>query len=199
MFAAFSFSAWSQENADVAQRLAQSSDNREALTQALLAYEDTLNTHCKKLDLEADVHIVVLRSIQLDKNGHVADGAWKETVLGAACGVKRLYNAFVDVHGGKPAFTYMLPGTSDADPELQQDTFASLPQVVPAAKSCSIEVLDTRLDGRHAQRLSNGLAGRWREKWEIRACQKLYTVSVLFIPDSSGTGVSISPKDVVRH
>jgi hypothetical protein len=170
-----------------------------ALQSSVLAYEDWLSTHCKSVDLDLHAHTIFLDEIKTSA-GQIEEGSWKATLRGTACGIPRTYNVMVRVHKGKPEFTYMMPGNSEADLELQQSTYANLPKVVPKGpRTCLIEVLDTKLDGAGSERLPNGMGSPWREKWEIRMCDKTYTVAIVFIPDKKGASINIRPEDVLPN
>lgn len=159
-------------------------------------YESRLSTHCEAIDLDnASRHAHVTLPLQVDASGYIVRGSWTERTDGVACGEKRRYSAVVVFFDGKPKIFPLWPGDSFADPILQQDAMVQVGAAITVAGggACPPEVLDTALP--HGIPKGKGLA--WEEKWTVRSCEQRYLVSVHFVLDATGTGINISPKDIV--
>jgi hypothetical protein len=187
---------------------AAASDYRDSIRKSVLEYEGSLSTHCKSVDLEFDsvaVRIRILMPLEMNDKDVPVSGRWKETVPGTACNEKRMYNVQVDVTKTGLHFTPTYPGTAQGNPELQHDTLKNIEMVLmilPGAKikrSCRADVLDTQLVGPAATFLDNGLLSPWNEAWDVRACGKLFTVPVKYIPDAKGTAISIGVTEIKAH
>jgi hypothetical protein len=171
---------------------------QEAVLKVYQGYESGLSTHCPKIDLDmATRHAKVYAPIQIDAEGHITNGVWVERANGVACGEKRHYSALVIFKEGKPELYSLLPGDSYATPLLQHDAMLQVASAVAAAgagTSCSPDVIDTALP--NGEPAHEGLP--WDEKWTVRGCGKLYLLTLHFVPDSTGTGINISPKETVN-
>jgi hypothetical protein len=198
LFAAASIGgAWMEQSFEetdaVVVKFSQTDEYATHVLESLMAYEDHLATHCKDVAFapHAQARVLGVRPVTLNKEGKIEDGSWKTILDGTACGLKKKYNVYVEFKKSEVTFTYMLPGSSNADLELQQDTLASLPKVLPVHDGCLIEVLDTKLVGAAGKRGADGIEERWRESWEVRTCKRTFTVPITFVPNASGTGANI--------
>ncbi len=180
------------------------SDYRGSIRKSVLDYENSLSTRCKTVDLEFDsASDRILIPIEMNDKGVPVSGSWRETVPGTACNEQRMYNVQVDATKKGLHFTPTYPGTAQGNPELQRDTLRNieLDLIVMSfvKKSCRAEVLDTKLVGPAARFSDNGLLSPWNEAWEVRACGKLFTVPVKFVPDATGTSISVGASDIQAH
>jgi len=181
-------------------------DYRDSIRKAVLEYEGSLVTHCKSVELDFDsvsVKIRILQPLELSDKGMPYSGIWKETVPGTSCNEKRAYNVQVNATKSGLHFTPTYPGTAQGDPELQRDTLKNIELVkvvMPGVKkSCRLEVLNTQLVGPEAKFLDNGRLSAWNEAWDVRACDKLFTVPVKYIPDATGTSISVGASEIQAH
>lgn len=182
-------------------------DYRESLRKSVLAYESTLETHCKNVELDFDSDKVrdrILALLEVDDKGVAVSGAWRESVPGTACNEKRIYNIQVDVTRLGQTFTPTFPGEAAGNPELQSDTLKNIEanfQIlrIPIKKSCHLTVVDTHLAGDASAVLPSGIMSPWKESWSIQTCGKVYTVPVTYTPDDRGTAISIGTSDIQPH
>lgn len=166
---------------------------------AAVEYEDTLRTHCKNIDFHGDSRTTILGNVKLDASGKIVDGRWQETASGSACGATRAYNVLVVERFGLLTFSYMYPGSSNAGPELQQQTVEALKHWIAAGSGCPLEVLDTHLEGNKSERQPDGSMSRWRESWEVRACDHAYTVPITYLPDPKGISIGLPQGKPIAH
>lgn len=179
---------------------------QDSIRKSALEYENSLSTHCKNVDLEFDspkVTLLILWPVEMNNKGVPTSGSWKETVPGTACSDKRMYNVQVDFTKKGPQFIPTYPGTAQGNPELQHDTLKNIDvdlMIMPGGKkSCHAEVLNTQLVGPKSTVLENGLLSPWNESWDVRACGKVFTVPVKFIPDAKGTSISVGISEIQAH
>lgn len=176
---------------------------QDSIRKSVLVYEDSLSTHCKNVELEFDsreVRLQILWPIDTNQKGEPVAGSWKENVPGTACDQHRMYNVQVDFTKKGPRFTPTYPGTAQGNPELQRDTLRNIEFVVSALagakKPCHGEVLNTTLVGAKAEVQDNGVMTPWTEAWDVRVCDKLYSVPVKYVPDGKGTAISVDTSGV---
>jgi len=175
-------------------------DYRSSIRESILAYENSLDTHCKDVALDfdsVDVRDRILAVLETDDKGTAVAGAWRESIPGAACNEKRKFTVQVVVTRQGLRFTTTFPGEADGDPELQHDTLKNIEMDLQilrlvTRKSCHLEVIDTHLVGERATLQDNGLLSQWKELWDVRACGTVYAVPITFIPDKSGTSISVA-------
>lgn len=171
---------------------------RDSIRKSVLAYEDTLDGHCKDVSLDFDSgRERILAPLEKDGAGRMTAGTWRETVPGTACNDKRSFNVEVDVTPKGLRFTPTFPGEAAGDPELQNDTLRNVDmdfQVlkISTRKSCHPQVLDTHAVGPASTPMPNGILSQWKESWDVRACGKVFTVPITFIPDDHGTSISVN-------
>jgi hypothetical protein len=163
---------------------------------ALVDYEATLPAHCPKIEFSGAAHTTLLGAVKFGGGGRITDGRWKETAEGHACGAQRLYNVLVVERYGVRTFAALAPGSTEASPELQQQTGAALKQ---ALDGCAPLVADTHLEGNKSHRQPDGSMSSWKETWEVHACEKDYTVPIVFIPDQSGISIALPKSKLAAH
>lgn len=177
---------------------------RNSIRESILAYEKRLDTHCKDVALDfdsVDVRDRILALVELDDKGRAFAGAWRETLPGTACDEKRRFTVQVEVTRQGLQFTTTFPGEADGNPELQEDTLKNIEmdfQILRfiTKRSCHLEVIDTHLVGERSTIQDNGLLSPWKESWDVRTCGKVYVVPIKFIPDKSGTSISVGLSDI---
>lgn len=176
-------------------QMIRSSDSyRQAVVATYQEYENSLSTHCAKIDLNMNTsEAKILAPFQTDAQGKILNGHWKEFTEGNACGEKRLYNASVTIKDGKPEVAPLFPGHSHARTVLQHDAVQYAAIGAGAGNGCMADVIDTALP---AGEPANDKAP-WVEKWTVRACGKKSLVTMHFAPDATGTTITVSPKESV--
>ena len=143
----------------------------------------------------------ILVPLQFDAAGQLTGGAWKEQIRESGCGGDRLLNAAtIATAGGGLETRPLLPGTTIADPELQQDSVryaaGAIGGMPPGCDQGA--VTDTRFvgaDGQPPGALPTPLdpPRPWTEIWTLQACAKRAQVEMHFKPDATGTDIHASP------
>jgi hypothetical protein len=179
-------------------------DYRASIRKSVLAYESTLDSHCKDVVLDFDsAKDMILTAVERDVEGGAIAGTWRETIPGTACNEKRMYNVDVNETPQGLRFTPTFPGDAAGDPELQSDTLNNIERNfrilgISKKKSCRVQVLDTHLVGAASQPLPSGLQSPWRESWDVRTCGIQYAVPITFTPDADGTTITVHTTDIKR-
>lgn len=177
-------------------------DYRASIRNSVLAYENSLDAHCKDVVLDFDsAKYMILTAVRRDVEGEAVEGTWRETIPGTACSEKRMYNVDVNETPQGLRFTPTFPGDAAGDPELQSDTLNNIEKNLrilrlSKKKSCRAQVLDTHLVGPATQLLPSGLQSSWRESWDVRTCGILYAVPITFTPDADGTTITVHIRDI---
>ncbi len=177
---------------------------RDSIQKSILAYEAGLDIRCKEVVVDfasADVRDRILALVEVDDKGVAIAGAWRETLPGTACNEHRRFTVQVEVAGQGLRFTATFPGEADGDPELQRDTLKNIEMDLQilrfvTKKSCHAEVIDSHLVGERSTLQDNGLLSQWKESWDVRSCGKVYAVPITYIPDKSGTAISVGVSDI---
>ncbi|WP_369934792.1 hypothetical protein [Xanthomonas tesorieronis] len=169
---------------------------RHAVESVMQQYESSLRGKCPSIQADwnkATAHVALEPT--LDDQGRIVKAVWVDTVPGTACGQKRRYNAITIFNNGEPSVLPLFPGESESNPVLQRDTIPyvrnalAMKKVLP--KDCEIDVLETQLPGGHP-----AAKQPWDEQWRVDACGTQYLAKVRYIPDATGTTISIGPRDV---
>jgi hypothetical protein len=155
---------------------------------------------CDKIDV-ADDYLTYLTPITFDDNGTPASGTWKETVESKGCGQTRALNLFF-VAGPTEVMRFPgAPGSTRADPRLQQDSvrylLAGAAPYLP--KACDlIQLIDTVYVGVEGAPISGGKSAPWQEHWTVAGCNVGAQVTLHFIPDATGTTIDVRPAETKR-
>ncbi|WP_139120001.1 hypothetical protein [Xanthomonas graminis] len=169
---------------------------RHAVESVMQQYESSLRTKCASIQPDWDkASAHVAEEPTLDDQGRIVKAIWVDTVPGTACGQQRRYNAITIFNDGEPNVLPLFPGESESNPLLQRDTVPYVASALTAQgvlpKDCRIDVLETQLPDGHPPKHEP-----WDERWRADACGKQYWAKVRYIPDATGTTISVSPKDV---
>jgi hypothetical protein len=176
-------------------RIIQDGANRQAVIEAAREQNGQLPDACDSATY-AETSSTVLSPPQIDGTGKLIGGQWLQHVIATGCGTRRQLNILTSAqHDGALLRTALLPGTTIADPLLQQD--AILSAMVQAhrlisANCAQTRVFETRFVEFEGTPLSTvqGLAVRpWREDWRVEGCGKRAVVPVHFAPDPTGTTI----------
>jgi hypothetical protein len=176
------------------QMIRSSNSYRQAVVATYQDFESALSTHCAKIDINMNTsEAKMLGPLQADAQGHIVNGQWKEFTEGVACGEKRLYNAMVTIKDGKTEVAPLFPGHSHAGVILQHGAVQYASIGAGAGGGCVTDVIDTSLpEGEPSDSKSP-----WVEKWTVRACGKKSVVTMHFVPDATGTTITVNPKETV--
>ena len=176
-------------------------EHRAALLQAAHAVDGPGIPICPAANYTSTGEIGLLSPIQTNADGKVTAGAWRESIRESGCGTTRLLNMLTKVQPDGTLQTQpLLPGTTIADPQLQQDSvqYAAAGMGEMPSGCDQGGVLNTRfvgLDGRPpGTRPTPGTPPRpWTEVWTLIACSKQADVTMHFTPDATGTDVRADP------
>lgn len=165
--------------------------------------QESSRGYCPGMKLRS-VDLMVAQGPQMDANGQIVAGAFRETWMGLNCG---------DAHPRLNVWTVVQPnrapdvflsynGTSIADPRLQRDGY---PMAMVSAShrvpNCTrMEVADTNFEAYEGSPMpaSGGRRIRpWREAWLMLGCGHAVKVVMHFIPDSTGTSAASHPEESV--
>lgn len=159
------------------------------------------NNPCPSASFVVDDHPVTLQPLELDDNAQLIAGMWKQSVAMEGCGAKHTLNVWGSVdkatHGMK--LQPILPGVTLADPLLQRD---AIPYAVTAVRSrqktCDTGyVYDTRFVSLAGTALPGAKGPPWDEVWTLIYCDIKAEVTLHFIPDSTGTTISVRGSETV--
>lgn len=144
----------------------------------------------------------VLSPPLIDGTGKLVEGAWLQRIIASGCGTHRQLNILTFAqHDGALRRTALLPGTTIADPLLQQDAIQSAlvqaHRLIPPA-CLQARVFETRFvefEGTPSSTVHGQVVRPWREDWRVEGCGKRVVVPVHFVPDPTGT--TILAKDAI--
>lgn len=142
----------------------------------------------------------IYQPLKFDSTGKVIAGAWKQTVLEHGCGEDRVLNVVVmfDASTNGLKAVPLLPGTTRADPILQNDAviYASMAAATPDDKACETTyIANTEFLHEIGEPLEGAKGKPWDELWLLVSCGKKAQVTMHFIPDKTGTTINASPTE----
>ena len=176
-------------------------DHITALQRAARAVDPPGSPPCPTASYTTTGEVGVLDPLRTDDKGQVTGGAIKESIRETGCGMDRQLNALTVVQAdGSLQTQALLPGSTIADPQLQQD---SVPYAAGAMGQMPAGceqggVVNTRyigLDGKPpGTRPAPGSTPQpWSEVWTLQACAKRADVTIHFKPDQTGTEIRADP------
>ncbi len=135
----------------------------------------------------------------VDTNGTLTSGLLKEPFLVTGCGKQRVENVLTLSDKGQVKSVAGMPGTTVADPVLVHDTFqyAVMGASSKIGQCKNIRFIDSYFDALEgspnprAKSQRNGGRG-WRETWTMNACGKIVDTVIHYIPDETGTAISVA-------
>lgn len=152
--------------------------------------------YCPSMKLRS-VYLLVAQGPEMDANGAIVGGAFRESWMGMNCGdAHPRLNVWTVVQPNQPPSVFLsYNGTSNADPQLQHDGYRmALASANAKVPNCArMEVADTHFETYEGSPVpaSGGRNVRpWREAWLMVGCQHAVKVVVHFVPDSSGTSTA---------
>jgi hypothetical protein len=164
-----------------------------------------LQNPCADAHFSIEKKLVPYKPLSFDGSGIVASGSWKQIVAENGCGASRILNVMVMVQSaGKLAVIPLLPGSTHAEPLLQQDAAKYAVQAlatVPGGRepNCTVGyVADTEFVGQEGQALPGAKGPAWKELWTLQSCTQKMLVPMRFIPDSTGTSISAGPNKAIQ-
>ena len=167
---------------------------------------DVLQT-CPDLKSSAS-RIAVTQPVTFGQDGRMHSGAWWERFPVSGCGNDTVLNIYFAVTpDSKINTTTGNPGTTRADLFLQHDALQYAYQAAGAqAKDCShFDVKDTRFEGYGLHQPPTPDPGRsdrfrpWWETWTVVGCDHSYDVPINFMPDKTGTTISVPLGDTIER
>lgn len=159
--------------------------------------------YCPSMKLRS-VYLLVAQGPDVDANGAIVGGAFRESWMGMNCGdAHPRLNVWTVVQANQaPSVFLSYNGTSIADPRLQRDGYrTALVSAGAKVPNCArMEVADTHFDAYEGSPMpaSGGRNVRpWCEAWLMVGCEHAVKVVMHFIPDSSGTTTASHPNESV--
>ena len=176
---------------------------RNALFAAAKRQNDSLPTSCPEATFRLENNVVFMQAAHFDANGNPTVGAWVLRLDTEGCPHSVRLNLLTMVQPGQGArLLSLLPGSTRAEPALQRDAlpFAGNGTVALRPKDCTaIRVIDTEFNGFEGTPLANAKPGRdprpWKETWTVVACEVRIAVVIRFIPDATGTTISVKANE----
>jgi hypothetical protein len=143
--------------------------------------------------------------VTFDSTGKLVSGAWKQVVDEQGCGSKRVLNVLVWAQAANGLSVMpLLPGGTRADVALQKDAvkyaFQAL-ATVPGGReaNCQVDyVADTEFLQQEEATAPGGKGPAWQELWTLASCTQKMLVPVHFIPDATGTSISVGPNTAIK-
>ncbi len=144
--------------------------------------------------------IRVMKPVSFARNGRPVDGAWKQSLLQAACRGGTILNFLFTANADQSMRTLILvPGDGIAEPQLQVQAFrAAVASVQGASATCqAFHVLNTKFEAfDHSKAPGPDPAPGdkaeipWRETWTLGGCGAAWDVPLLFTPEGALTQVA---------
>ncbi len=163
-------------------------DRKPAIEQNLREQIERRPIECKDIGFGTGWSLAIFLAPVFDADGRLESGVWREGYDVTVCGVKRQLNIVFIAKDGVLKMAAGLPGSSIADPILQNDASAAFYgkrgncEQYFAFDTKFIEFTGPALEAEPGQP-----SRAWREDWTLWACGKEIAVSYTFTPDASGT------------
>lgn len=164
-----------------------------------------LQNPCAEASFAVEKRFVPYQLASFDASGAMISGSWKQTVDERGCGVTRVLNVMVVAQAaGKLSVVPLLPGSTRADPLLQQDAVKYAVRALTTVSggrepNCTVGyVEDTQFLGEEGQALPAAKGPAWKELWTLESCTQQMLIPMRFIPDASGTSISAGPNTAIR-
>jgi len=164
-----------------------------------------LQNPCPAAQYSIEKIFIPYQSVTFDGTGKLVSGAWKQVVDEQGCGIKRVLNVLVWAQAANGLSVMpLLPGTTHADVALQKDAvkyaFQAL-ATVPGGREANCQVgyvADTEFLQQEEATAPGGKGPAWRELWTLASCAQKMLVPVHFIPDATGTSISVGPNTAIK-
>lgn len=174
-----------------------SEDYKMKVGQAAMASEKYLEAGCAEARPTERADLTVFEAPVFEAGQpHPAAGVWRDRLKVDRCGKIAFHNILILAQKGQaPQFGWLLPGDTAAMPPLQAETIKMVAKRGEnVAKNCTdsktFRVLDTRREAVVTEpkrdEKTGIVAGKWREIWTAKLCNKPYDVAVEFGTDGSG-------------
>jgi hypothetical protein len=161
-----------------------------------------LKNPCAAAHFTITSKISVEKPATFDSSGGIVAGAWRQIVTEEGCGTTRILNVFLFVQSPRQVGAVpMLPGTTHADLQLQRDAgrYVQIGAHLPEANCGTTYVADTAFIKQAAVALPGAKALPWEESWTIITCTRRLEVPIHFIPDATGTTISVGPSTAIKE
>ncbi len=176
-------------------------DHITALQRAARAVDPSGAPACPTANYTTTGDIGVLAPLKTDDKGQVVSGAIKEGMRETGCGTDRTLNALTMFEADGSLHTQaLLPGSTIADPQLQQDSVpyaagAMGPMPAGCAQGSVVNTRFVGLDGKApgTRPAPGSQPAAWSEVWTLQACAKRTDVTLHFTPDQTGTEIRADP------
>jgi hypothetical protein len=181
-------------------------ENHDAVVQVLkLQWNQVVGAACESIK-PVNWQVTTYIPVEFGADGKPSKGSWKESVTSEGCGFTKILNVASAVGpDGTVKRLGLLPGSSHADPVLEQDArlqaFAAAGAMLP--KDCKpVIITDTAFIAQEGTPSAQVLPGRdphpWREEWTLKGCGSTAIVTMHFIPDAKGTGFNAATTETRR-
>ena len=152
--------------------------------------------------------VTVLKPVTFGPDGILDGGSWKQTLPVSGCGNDTILNFYFTVIArGRIETVIGAPGTTHADPVLQQDAWKYATMGAGGlAKDCKhFDIRNTTFESYGFPKPPAPDPGadqkfrRWWETWTLAGCSRIFDVPVDFSPDPSGTQIVVPMNAVVER
>lgn len=132
-------------------------------------------------------------------SGPPTGGKWLDRLQVEHCGKTMVYNFLISAtKDGKPQIVTLVPGDSNADPQLQRETLPLAVETAsnhaaeldPTLASCAdVWVMYAEFEGeipKDSPELTDGATGGWTETWDVEVCERVVPLEMTFLLYDSG-------------
>lgn len=137
----------------------------------------------------------ILEQVRFEsESGPPTGGKWQDRLSVKHCGKTMIYNFMISAQeDGTPQIATLLPGDSNADPQLQRETLQLAIQAAseeaaeedPTLASCAdVWVKYAAFDAVLAEddpAITEGASGGWTETWDVDVCDRMVPLEMTFL------------------
>lgn len=200
----FSVQAAPDDHAAITKLLNDPNEHRQVISGAGQATV-LLQNPCAEAEFSIEKKWVPYRPLSFDSAGKLVAGAWRQVVDEWGCGGGHILNVLVTAEGGGALkVTPLFPGTTHADPALQENAARYAAEAVLAApggreRNCTLGyVADTKFLGEEGATLPGATQRPWKELWTLMSCTQAAQVPVQFFPDSTGVTITTGSRNDIK-
>jgi len=188
------------------QQFAMRPENHQGVVKILQAqWFQTVGAACESIK-PVDWRVTIYQPVRFNPDGTPASGLWKEIVTSEGCGLRKVFNvASIVNQDGSIRRVGLLPGTTRAEPQLEEDGLAQARAAAVGVlpKDCAqTMIIDTNFVAPEGVPALKTLPGRdpqpWREEWTVKGCDAKAIVTMHFTPDETGTGIRAALSETRR-
>jgi hypothetical protein len=152
----------------------------------------------------------ILEDIKFSSDsGPPTGGKWQDRLKVTHCDQTMIYNFLISAkEDGTPQIATLVPGDSNADPQLQRETLQLAIQTAserakeidPTLASCpdiwvKYATFEERLP-EDSPALDEGAAGGWTEQWDVKVCDRTVPLEMTFVLYDSGKRAQASAEPI---